>query len=87
MTAMMLLTANNLHRPLHEKMASDSQLVNSGLQTVQVMLDRTDDEALRSFRDKCTELDQEAQRRWRSDISIAANEPDFLSFSGAQWGL
>jgi hypothetical protein len=71
MTAMMLLTANIMHRPQHENSAFDSQLVNTGVRTLDKMVEETGSEALQQFRDTCTELDQAAQLR-RDPASMTA---------------
>lgn len=86
MTAMLLVTANNMRRPWHENMFSDTQLLNSGLQVVGKMVEDTGHEGLRSFRDACIELDQEAHRRGsRTSTGMTANDREFLGFSERQW--
>ncbi|KIX06946.1 uncharacterized protein Z518_04922 [Rhinocladiella mackenziei CBS 650.93] len=88
MTAMILLTANSMHRPRHEKISFDSQLVASGLQTIDTMVEEMESEALRSFRGTCAELNQEVQRRSRGEATMKANHRDFfLYFSDAQSGI
>ena len=87
MTAMVLLTANSMRRPRHEKMAFDSQLVSSGLEMVQTMAAQTGNDGLQSFRDTCGELHQEAQRRSLIASSMEANKGDFLSSLDSQWAL
>lgn len=86
MTAMLLLTANNMCRPWHENLSSDSQLFNSGLQNVSKMVQDTNHEGLRFFRDACIELDQEAHRRSsRAVNSMGANNLEFLAFTNPRW--
>lgn len=63
MTAMLLLTANILHRPQHGYTVLDTQLVDAGMRTLDKMVEETGSEALKQFRDTCIELNQEAQLR------------------------
>lgn len=74
MTAMVVLTANRMRHAQHDKVASDRQLVDSGLQLVNRMVEETKSEALRSFEEMCTELHQHAQRRSHQAITL----PDHL---------
>lgn len=63
MTAMVLLTANSMHRPKHGDMSLDNDLVEIGLQTIDKMVKETENEMLKSFQATCTELHQCKQQR------------------------
>lgn len=56
MTAMMLLVANNLHRPKHSNTSLDNHLVQVGLARVDEILREVEDPGIQSFRTSCTEL-------------------------------
>lgn len=79
MTAMLLLTANSLHRPEHRDMVLDIHLVDIGLQTVDGFVKETGDERLLSFQATCTELHQRAQQRRAETVIMADNADVFLS--------
>ena len=64
MTAMVLLTANSMHRPKHSDLSLDSHLVEIGLQTIDKMVKETENETLQSFQATCTELHQRTQQIW-----------------------
>ncbi|PTB42725.1 hypothetical protein M441DRAFT_57394 [Trichoderma asperellum CBS 433.97] len=78
MTAMVLLTANSMHRPQHNKLALDSQLIEVGLQTLEKMVQETGSEMLKSFQATCAELYQHTQRRC-DEAAIIANNVDYSS--------
>lgn len=78
MTAMMLLTANNMHKPQYAKLSFDNQLVDAGLQSLDKMVEETQSEALRSFHERCAELHQHAQQR-RGPVIMTVNNHDLLS--------
>ena len=84
MTAMMLLTANNMQKPQHEKFPWDEQLVDAGLQFLDKMVEETKSEALRSFQDTCAELHQHAQCRRDKAVIMANNHNSFLHFPDTQ---
>ncbi|OAL50018.1 hypothetical protein IQ07DRAFT_567597 [Pyrenochaeta sp. DS3sAY3a] len=75
MTAMLLLTANSLHRPEYRGLALDIHLVEIGLQTVDRFVKETGDGRLLSFQATCTELHQRAQQR-RAEAAIVADNAD-----------
>jgi hypothetical protein len=63
MTAMVLLTANSMHRPKHSDSSLDSHLVEIGLQTVDTIMGDTKNETLQSFQATCSELHQYTQQK------------------------
>ena len=64
MTAMVLLTANSMHRPRHGDLSLDRYLVESGLRTVDRLVKEIGNNGtLQSFRMTCTELHQRTQER------------------------
>ncbi|KFY17596.1 hypothetical protein V492_00538 [Pseudogymnoascus sp. VKM F-4246] len=75
MTAMVLLTANSLHKPNHNELFLDSHLVEAGLQTIGIMVKETENEKLQSFQATCIELHQRAQQRC-AEAAIMANSVD-----------
>lgn len=75
MTAMVLLTANSMHRPKHSDLSLDSYLVEIGLQTIDKMVKETKNEMLQSFQATCTELHQRTQQRY-TEANIMANNVD-----------
>jgi len=75
MTAMMLLTFNGLQRPQHDKLFSDNQLVDTGLRILEQVLVETKSEVVRSFRDICTELHQDCQRK-HAEATVMASDLD-----------
>ena len=80
MTAMVLLTANNMHRPTHGELFLDNYLVEVGLQKIGKMVKETENETLRSFQATCTELHQRTQQRC-AEAAIMANNIDPSSYS------
>jgi hypothetical protein len=87
MTAMVLLTANSMHRPKHGDLFLDSHLVEIGLQTIDKMVKETENEWLQSFQATCTELHQHAQQRC-AEAAIMANDADCSScFVDIQHGV
>ncbi|KAF2735183.1 hypothetical protein EJ04DRAFT_491964 [Polyplosphaeria fusca] len=78
MTAMVLLTANSMHKPRHGDLFLDSHLVDIGLQTIDKMVKETESETLQSFQATCTELHQRTQQRC-AEAAIMANNLDFSS--------
>lgn len=78
MTAMVLLTVNSMHRPQHNKLALDSQLIEVGLQTLETMVQETGSEMLKSFQATCAELHQHTKRRCNEE-AIIANSVDYSS--------
>ncbi|KAH8799847.1 fungal-specific transcription factor domain-containing protein [Xylogone sp. PMI_703] len=87
MTAMLLLTANSMHRPEHSNVSLDSNLVETGLQTVDKMARETESEMLQSFQATCTELHQRTQQRC-AEAAIMANSVNCSSyFVGMQYGI
>lgn len=78
MTAMVLLTANSMHKLQHNNLALDSQLVEVGLQTIEKMAQETGSEVLKSFQATCAELHQHTQRRC-VEATIMANNVDYSS--------
>ncbi|EHK44580.1 hypothetical protein TRIATDRAFT_224048 [Trichoderma atroviride IMI 206040] len=78
MTAMVILTANSMHKPQHNNLALDSQLIEVGLQTVDQMVQETGNEMLKSFRATCAELHQHTQRRC-VEAAIRANTVEYSS--------
>lgn len=46
MTAMVLLTANSMHKPNHDDLFLDSHIVKTGLQTIGIMVKETENEKL-----------------------------------------
>lgn len=77
MTAMMLLTANSMHKPQHDKLSIDKQLVDDGLQVIDRIVEETENEALRSFQGTCAELLQHALQR-RDIAVVVANDGNFF---------
>ena len=73
MTAMVLLTANSMHRPKHGDLSLDSHLVEIGLQKIDKMVKETESEKLRSFQATCTEMHQRTQQRCAEAAIIASN--------------
>jgi hypothetical protein len=87
MTAMVLLTANSMHRPKHGDLLLDSHLVEIGLQTIDKMVKETENEMLQSFQATCTELHQRTQQRC-AEAAIMANNVDCSScFVDIQHGV
>ena len=72
-TAMVLLTANSMHRPTHGDLSLDSHLVETGLQTIDKMVKETKNKMLQSFQATCTELHQRMQQRRAEAVIIASN--------------
>jgi hypothetical protein len=73
MSAMMLLTANSMQNPQHDKLSLDNRLVEAGLQTIDKIVEETQSNVVRSFRDTFTKLDQDARRRRIEATAIANN--------------
>ncbi|KAL3704110.1 hypothetical protein TMatcc_009800 [Talaromyces marneffei ATCC 18224] len=63
MASMMLLTVNGMQRTQHDTPSLDDQLVEAGLGTLDKIIEETQSEVVRSFRDMCKELVQDSQRR------------------------
>ena len=61
MTAMVVLTANSMHKPQHDDLVSDKELVSDGLQFLDKMVEDNKCEVLRTFHQTCTELHQRVQ--------------------------
>jgi hypothetical protein len=78
MTAMVLLTANSLHKLNHGDLSLDRHLVEIGLQTINQMAKETESEMLQSFHATCTELHQRTQQRC-AEAAIMANNVDYSS--------
>lgn len=78
MTAMVILTANGMHKPQHNNLVSDIRLIEAGLQTVDKMVQETGSEMLKSFQATCAELHQHTQRRCL-EAAIMANDVDYTS--------
>jgi len=75
MTAMLLLTFNNMHRPQHDQLSLDNELVDTGLQMLGQVAEDTQSEIVRSFRKTCTGLHRDAQQR-RAEASVNAKSLD-----------
>ncbi|KAH7120847.1 fungal-specific transcription factor domain-containing protein [Dendryphion nanum] len=73
MTAMVLLTANSMHRPKHGDLSLDNHLVEIGLRTINTMAKDTENEILQSFQATCTELHQRTQQRCAEAAIMASN--------------
>lgn len=87
MTAMVLLTANSMHKPKHDDLSLDSHLVEIGLRTIGIMVKKTENEKLQSFQATCTELHQRTQQRC-AEAAIMANNVDRSScFVDIQYGV
>lgn len=78
---MMLLTANSMHGSRHDDRSSDSQLIEAGLRTLDKIVEETQSETVRSFRDTCAELNQDAQRRHTETTMMADNVDVSLGIS------
>jgi hypothetical protein len=78
MTAMMLLTANSMHKPQHDNSSLDKQLVDAGLQSLDRIVEETKSEVMQSFQETCTELHRRAQQM-RGQAIMMANERHFFS--------
>jgi hypothetical protein len=78
MTAMVLLTANSLHKLNHGDLSLDKHLVETGLQTIDKMVKETESETLQSFHATCTELHQRTQQRC-AEAAIMANNVNYSS--------
>lgn len=63
MASMMLLTVNSMQRSQHDPLSLDDQLIDAGLRTLDKIVEDTQSEVVRSFREMCTELVQDSQRR------------------------
>lgn len=77
MTAMLLLTANSMHRPIHDDLFFDSHLVETGLQTIKDMMEETESETLQSFQATCSELHQRTQQKCAEAVAIMPNIVDY----------
>jgi hypothetical protein len=86
MTAMVLLTANSMHRPRHNDLSLDNHLVEIGLQKIDKMAKETESEMLQSFQATCTELHQRTQQRC-SEAAIMASNIDYSSFIDMPHGI
>jgi hypothetical protein len=75
MSAMVILTANNMHKVKHDNLSLDSSLVEIGLQTINQVLVETENEKLQSFMTTCTELHQRTQQRC-AEVLITNNNLD-----------
>lgn len=80
MTAMMLLIANSMHKPQHDKLFSDTQLIKHSLQTLDQMVEETQSVGLRSLRETCVELNKDALRR-RGETTSWPTTPTPLCWS------
>lgn len=78
MTAMVLLTANIMHRPKHGDLSLNNHLVEIGLQTIDQFRKETKNEMLQSFQATCTELHQRTQQGC-AEAAIMANNVDCSS--------
>lgn len=70
MTAMVLLTANSMHRPRHSDLSLDSHLVEVGLQRIDRMVKKTNNTMLQSFQATCLELHQRVQQNGAEGIMM-----------------
>lgn len=78
MTAMVLLTANNMHKPKHNDLSLDSKLVETALHKIDTMAKETKSEAVESFQVTCTELHQRTQQRC-AELAMMANNVNYPS--------
>lgn len=85
MTAMMLLTANNMHKLHHDKLFWDKHLVDAGLQVLDRVAEETRSEALQWFHSTCGELLQQAQQMHDQAVVMADNHDFCFHFPEAQW--
>jgi hypothetical protein len=63
MASMMLLTVNGMQRSQRNTLSLDDQLIEAGLRVLDNIVEETKSEVVRSFRDMCTELVQDSERR------------------------
>lgn len=87
MTAMVLLTANSIHRPRHGDFSLDSYLVEIGLQIIDKLAKETENEMLQSFQATCTELHQRTQQRCVEAAIMANNVHYSTCFGDIQYGI
>lgn len=85
MTAMMLLTANNMHKLHHDKLFWDKHLVDSGLQMLDKIAEETRSELLLSFHGTCTELLGQAQQMHDQAVVMADNHDFCFQFPETLW--
>ncbi|KAJ4983981.1 fungal specific transcription factor domain-containing protein [Stagonosporopsis vannaccii] len=72
MTAMVLLTVNNMHRPRHSKLPLDDRLVEAGLEKVSQLASETDSQTLQSFQAGFTEIFQHTQQKSAAAVGLQA---------------
>jgi hypothetical protein len=75
MTAMLLLMVNSMQGSQHDKLSLDNELINAGLQSLDKVLEETQSEVVRTFRDAFTKLNGAAQRR-HAEATMMANSLD-----------
>ncbi len=73
-----------MDRSQHDKLSYDSQLIEAGLRTLDKLVEETQSDLVRSLRDTCTELNQDAQRR-RVEVTMMANDADNMYFGDPDW--
>lgn len=79
MTALMLLTFNALQNPHSDELSSDNKLVETGLEVLDRMIEETQSEVVRSFREACGNLHLDSLRR-RAEASAMANSLEFSAY-------
>lgn len=87
MTAMMLLTANTMHRPDHGYYSLDSQLIDVGMKTVDRMAEGSKSDALEAFKVTFVELRRDAWRRHRAAITMVNSSEFYTEFMIGERGF
>lgn len=76
MTAIMLLTANTMHRPDHGYYSSDSHIIDVGMKTVDLIADGSGNDTIKAFRATLVELRHDAWRRHKA-ATVMVDGPKF----------
>jgi hypothetical protein len=79
MTAMMLLTFNNMQNYRHDKLLMDDQLVETGLHMLEQVLEGTESDMIHSFHDTCAKLHRECQRK-RAEAMVMVDDLDISAY-------
>ncbi|KAF2648394.1 hypothetical protein K491DRAFT_642581 [Lophiostoma macrostomum CBS 122681] len=73
MTAILLLTFNNMQEPKHDQLSLDYQLVERGLQMLDRVGEENQSEVVRSFHKTCAWLHRDAQRKRSGDTVMESS--------------
>ena len=79
MTAMMMLTFNNMQNDHHDKLLLDDQLVDTGLRILEQILEDTQSDIIRSFHDTCLKMHRECRQK-RAERLGTVNDLDISAY-------